>query len=39
MAKSLAERLSEAKQAEQTIKPKKNVKKEKEKEKNTRKLS
>ncbi len=31
MAKSLAERLSEAKQAAQTGKPKKNAKKEKEK--------
>ena len=31
MAKSLAERLSEAKQAVQTTKPKKNAKKEKEK--------
>jgi hypothetical protein len=31
MAKSLAERLSEAKQAAQTCKPKKNAKKEKEK--------
>jgi len=30
MAKSLAERLSEAKQAAQTPKPKKNAKKEKE---------
>ena len=31
MAKSLADRLSEAKQAAQTCKPKKNAKKEKEK--------
>jgi len=31
MAKSLAEKLSEAKQAAQTCKPKKNAKKEKEK--------
>ena len=32
MAKSLAERLSEAKQAVQTCKPKKNAKKEKKEE-------